>query len=230
MTRRRAVYACDIGSTRGKEPSFAWVRLDPTVTNNPITAYTDIEKLIERIRQDADAEHDIALGFEAPLFIPIPHQAANLSKGRLGEGKYPFSSHIGLAVTTLAIHQSAWILMKLRAFVSSRYKFTTDIDAWVSNNSSPILFCWEAFVSGTAHSKSRSNPHGKDAANAAVYFCQKENNLLSVDLVSAENPFSLIGAAAIWSGWTNDIAWLHKQVLVIKPTHPLPNEIKVLIR
>lgn len=130
MARRRAVYACDVGSTRSSKPTFAWVRLDSTKIQNRITAYSSIEKLLEKLRQDVHESRDIALGFEAPLFIPVPSNASDLSRGRMGERDRPFSSQVGLAVTTLAVHQSVWILMKLRECASGRYMFTTDAGAW----------------------------------------------------------------------------------------------------
>ena len=224
MTRGRVVYACDIGSTRGSKPNFAWVRLNPTKTYSRIQSHSSIEELIDSLEQDVHAACDVALGFEAPLFIPIPNNASDLSKGRVGDEDRPFSNQMGLAVTTLAIHQSAWILMKLHEFAAEKYIFTSNADAWPPASLAPNLFCWEAFVSGAAHSRT----HGEDAATAAVYFCQNETNLPSVNAVSAENLFSLINAAAIWSGWISDTSYLHKPVLALRPTKPLPDDISVV--
>lgn len=223
---KRAVYACDIGSTRGSKPTFAWVRLDPASTVSQISAYSSIEGLLNRLAQDIHAQCDIALGFEAPLFIPVPQNASDLSRGRIGEKDRPFSSYVGLAVTALAMHQCAWILSKLRVLATVEYVFTTNIDSWLPSSSTRNLFCWEAFISGTAHGKT----HGHDAATAATYFCRNESNLRAVNAVTAENPFSLISAAAIWSGWTNDTAYLHKPVLVLRPTESLPVNIMVVTR
>jgi len=223
MVIGRVVYACDVGSTRGSAPRFSWVRLEPTRLNGRISAYSSLPALIDSIGQDMEKGHNIALGFEAPLFIPVPRDVSDLSRGRVGEGNRPFSSQAGLAVATLAIHQAAWILMMLRSFKNTGHVFTSAIESWPPLGATRTLFCWEAFVSGQAHSDS----HARDAANAAYYFCQHEVDLANVNAVTGENPFSLISAVAIWSGWTNDIASLHKPTLVLKPTHGLPHDIVV---
>jgi len=94
------------------------------------------------------------------------------------------------------------------------------MDLWPPSVSG-VLFFWEAFVSGTAHSDSGV----RDAATAARYFLENENNLQRVNAISAEDPLSLIGAAAIWSGWVNNPSYLHKPVLVLKPNEPFDGRI-----
>ena len=74
-----------------------------------------------------------------------------------------------------------------------------------------MLFCWEAFVSGRAH----SDTHVYDAATAATCFSLNERNLAQANAVTAERPLSLIGTVALWSGWTDDLAILHNSTLVI---------------
>ena len=80
MARTRVVYACDIGSTRGSQPNFAWVRLELMRSYNRISAYSSMPGLIDALGQDMRRGYDIALGFEVPRFIPIPRDASELSK------------------------------------------------------------------------------------------------------------------------------------------------------
>lgn len=61
-------YACDIGSV--KSGAFAWARNSSAETTP--TASQDIDRLIEYIVEDAKEGKTIALGFEAPLFMPVP--------------------------------------------------------------------------------------------------------------------------------------------------------------
>lgn len=221
---RRVIYACDVGTTRparkGRQnrilgAAFAWARLipeDPTV----VRVSQDIERLVIEVGNDMQAGKSVALGFEAPLFIPVPNSAENLSRRREGEKDRALSAPAGLAVTALAVHQAAWILATLRRTCKGEGAFTTDWKAWPPTIEKQMLFCWEAFVSGKAH----SDLHVYDAATAATCFSLNERNLDQANAVTAERPLSLIGTAALWSGWTNDLAVLHSPSLVIMPAEP----------
>ena len=102
----RVIYACDVGSVRAE--SFAWARVLPG-NSNP-TASFDIDGLITSLRQDAESGMSIALGFESPIFMPIPESSEKLNKGRNSEGNRSMFASAGVYVTTLGIHESAWIL------------------------------------------------------------------------------------------------------------------------
>ena len=214
---RRVIYTCDVGTTRQgrKGPAFAWAKIlpqDPT----RVRVSQDIERLVTDIGTEIQGGKSVALGFEAPLFIPIPSSAGNLSRGRVGERDRSFAAPAGLAVTTLAVHQAAWILSSLRIACNQGCIFTTDWKAWPPSGEQQMLFCWEAFVSGKAH----SDTHVNDAATAGTAFLFHERNLDQANAVTAERPISLIGAAALWSGWTDDLAILHSPALVIMPSEP----------
>ena len=87
-----------------------------------------------------------------------------------------------------------------------------------------MLFIWEAFVSGPAH----STEHVRDAATASIAFAKAQGSLSAANAVSAATPISLIGAVAMWSGWTEDVDVLHHPTLVIKPNEPYTGPIGVL--
>lgn len=64
----RAVYAIDVGKTR--EPAnFAWARVEPENATEVIGSH-DIQVLVCKLVHDLDRGYSVALGFEAPLFIP----------------------------------------------------------------------------------------------------------------------------------------------------------------
>ncbi len=92
MGQMRIIYACDVGSTKaakakGRLQSFAWARLDPE--DGAIGVSRCIENLIHYIGCDVKRGYSVSLGFEAPLFIPVPEDRKDLSKGREGEGNRP---------------------------------------------------------------------------------------------------------------------------------------------
>lgn len=220
----RSIYACDVGSTRTppagrrnriRGVAFAWARvssLEPT----RVCVSQDIERLARSIGDDLTSGQSVALGFEAPLFFPVPQAAERLSRGRENERSRAFSAPAGLAVAALAVHQAAWLLRELFSRCGQTCEFSVDWTKWPPKGEKPLLFCWEAFVSGSAH----SDTHVYDAATAATAFVAAESDLASANAVTAERPISLIGAVALWSGWTTDVKTLRGSTLVIKPDVP----------
>jgi hypothetical protein len=216
----RVIYAADVGSTRSdgqgrRSSGFGWARQSSTGT---IEGDSSIEYLARCLCTDLAAGRRVALGVEAPAFVPVPSSADRLCRGRAGEGNRSCASQMGLAVTALGLHQAAWILDRVRVELGQGGhdrlpRFSQRPDDWLSPT--PIFFCWEAFVSGEAH----SDDHIRDAATAVVGFAAAEHDLGSATSVSAERPLSVLGAAALWSGWTNDLAELHETTVVIRPRH-----------
>jgi hypothetical protein len=224
---KRVIYACDIGSTLYQKkrggPAFGWARLNSNEGTKSIRGSSDIQQLIEQLQLDIEAGYSVSLGFESPLFIPIPDNPEELSKKRAGDGDRSWSAPAGAAVTTLGIHQSAWILNRLHESSSCKCEFTLDWKRWPPKSYQHILFCWEAFVSGKAHSAHDM----RDAATAVVFFFDNERNLQLENAVKAEKPISLIGAVALWSGWTSDLTYLHNSTtLVLKPSSVFEGEIQ----
>lgn len=202
------IYACDIGSII--QDSFAWVRVIP---GRDPSASNDINILVESLLQDIDNGMNIALGFESPLFMPIPTNSQGLNHGRQGEGCFSMFAQAGLAVTTIGIQQISWILNKLKG---KNLLYTLKHNEWLIAQK-PTLLLWEAFVAGNPHAAPGN--HQGDAATAAVYFLDNMNNLNEINAVYAENPLSLVHATALWAGLANDTERLHSNCLVLKPQH-----------
>jgi len=217
------IYACDVGSTRtdGKRRAgsgFGWacVSSDPEAVD---ADHGSIEAMADTIGRDLHQGRSVALGFECPLFIPLPRAAAHLCTGRTGEGNRSFAAPAGLAVTTLGLQQATWLLKQLAGYRGSVH-FTLDPRDWPPGERQ-VLFCWEAFVSGKAH----SDTHTGDALTAVRAFSQiadlaavqdVEVHPKNVDPANVEL-LSLIGMAAVWSGWSTDMADLRRPCVVIKP-------------
>lgn len=128
-----------------------------------------------------------------------------MSRGRDGERDRSWSAPAGAAVTTLGLHQAAWILRAAFAVAGSTHDFTTDWNRWPGDGR-PLFFCWEAFVSRAAHCP-QNNPV-QDAATAVSEFAGNEAALNAANAVTANPRLSLIHAAALWSGWSTIAAHL----------------------
>jgi len=124
-------------------------------------------------------------------------------------------------VTTLACHQAAYIFKQLSDFQSG-YELTLDSEVWVRERKQRLLV-WEAFVSEGAHAK--DDDHKRDAATAAVFFRENRQGLQSQNAVSTSSPLSVVGAAALWSGWCKDTDVLERDCLVLRPIQPYDGEI-----
>ena len=205
------IYAIDVGSTiPGRNGiAFAWSGVDDDACE--VCTGSCPEKLATEIATRIIAGESVALGIEAPLFIPVPDDKANLSKGRVNERDRSWAAPAGGYVTALAVHQCAWLLRELYGKCAQHCRLSADPKAWYGRKlGRPVIFCWEAFVSGPAHSG-----HAEDARTAAMYFHAHQLNLASA--VTAENPLSLFGAAVLWSGWSEDSGWLKQAMVVLRP-------------
>jgi hypothetical protein len=219
------IYAVDVGSTlNGRNGvAFAWAKV-PLSGGQPNTSIDPVE-LANSVASDLSSGRSVALGLEAPLFIPVPADVNRLSRGRENEGDRSWAAPAGGYVAALALHQGAWLLARIRAECNkckcSEFELSVDPARWLSDKGAQlVLFCWEAFVSGEAH-----KDHRRDAATAAMYFHAHQAELITA--VTAENPLSLFGCAVLWSGWSTDLTLLHRSLLVLRPDLPWIGELGV---
>jgi hypothetical protein len=170
--------------------------------------------MVSRIASDAKKGMSVALGVEAPCFIPVPYDVGELSRGRKGETNRAWSASAGAYVATLGLHQMAWVLRRLYAEFGETHMLTTDWSLWLESKR-PILLLWEAFVSGRAHS--HPDDPRRDAATAVHEFSRHEDNLATTNAVTCPSRICIAHAAALWSGWSSDISGLHEAMLVVRP-------------
>ena len=213
MPRRRTIYACDCGSPR--RGNFAWAVVSP---DGPPQGSDDINCLVEYLVRDLNAGHSVALGFEAPLFVPVPGAVDDIGRARQGEGNRPFSAGAGCGALVVGLQEVAWVLRGVRHQLAQErpVHFSASVTDWPPPDSPQTLFLWEAFVSGCAHSEE----HVRDAATAGMEFLAQEQTLADANAVTAQFPLSLVHAAALWAGWSNDTNSLHAPALVIMPQAP----------
>ena len=177
-------------------------------------ASRDIDALALSLVKDLNDSFSVALGFECPLFMPVPGESDRLNCGRQGEGNRSIFAPAGAAVATLGLHEAAWVLRQIRDRVPLPHLSTRSTGARGRPEGEALhLLVWEAFVSGTAHGDS----HERDAATAAVFFRANEQDLNAVNAVTANQSLSMVHAAALWAGLANDLDRLHQACLVLKP-------------
>jgi alkylated DNA nucleotide flippase Atl1 len=149
-----------------------------------------------------------------PFSRPSTRDPRRLGAARPGEGNRPFSGGPGTAALVTGLVQTAWILRSLRERRPGAVAFL-DWDEFTGVGRG--LYLWEAFVTG----KAKAASHVDDALIAATTFCDSLPDPQAANAVEAERPLSLVGAALLWSGWSQEAALLHKPCLVIKASAPV---------
>lgn len=209
---RVAVYAVDVGSVSQKK--LGWARAYGPDGRVDIEAEeTDIERLAAEVATDLAGGWPVALGFECPLYVPVPPDPLRLGKARSGEGNRAWSAGAGTGALATGLVEAAWLL---RALTEQAAPFETHL-AWERFVSAGRgLFLWEAFVSA----KAKANSHYGDAGVAVERFIELLPDPALADEIDAESPLSLIAAAAIWSGCLDGTDALRQKCLVVKAAAP----------
>jgi len=152
----------------------------------------------------------VALGFECPLFVPLYADEMRLTNARPGEGSRPWSAGAGCGALATGIVQSTWVLQEIRGLLVAPLAAYCDWENFDQSGSG--LLIWEAFVSGIG----KAEGHVADARAAAVAFAAAMPDPRKLNVVQCESPvISLIGAALIRSGWSDDQSLLWQPCLVI---------------
>ena len=214
---RLAVACADIGSI--KKQNFGWASLcgDREGSGN------SIHKLAHEIAAFLAEGHKVALGFECPLWVPVPEDPARLTAGRAVDGNRPWSAGAGTGVLATGLTETAWILREIhRQLTDDGISPPQAFLGWSKfADANTGLFLWEAFVTGdakAANSDASTDVHAADAMIACKEFVARLPNLTSKDLSESSHPVrSLIGAALLWSDWSRDLSLLRDKCLVVKP-------------
>jgi hypothetical protein len=193
-----SIFAVDVGSPR----TFAWVS-DAGLSGK------DGDTLAAEIARAFASGRRVAVGFECPLFIPVPLEWADIGKPRLCEGNRSWSAGTGATVTIYGLHEIAWILAKLRKITGATTAVFFSPETWLEFHE-PCLLLWEAFVTGA--------DKGRDHADDAERACQAFRQLLQerawhearqVKVAPGALSLNLAALAAEWAGWpvTASAAW-----------------------
>jgi hypothetical protein len=205
------VFCADVGSVRSGR--FGWACGSPPVDDAHQVNPSSPQHLADAVADRLCAGRRVALGFECPMFVPVPEQEERLGAARPGEGNRPWSAGAGSGALATGLVQAAWVLATIRRRCPNATLYL-DWDRFARARSG--LLIWEAFVTATA----KGSSHVDDAKIAVDAFVRsvREHPARpgSCAAVTAERPLSLAGAVAIWSGWLNDPLALHAPTLVIR--------------
>lgn len=138
-----------------------------------------------------------------------------LGAARQGEKNRAWSAGAGTGSLATGMIQACWILAELRRRCASE---RLSVDWQTFREAGRGLFLWEAFVTERA----KASTHVDDAAVAVAHFSETLPDPTLHNAVVAVRPLSLIGLAAVWAGWTQDIELLHTPCLVVKAAVPIP--------
>jgi hypothetical protein len=159
----------------------------------------------------------VALGFEAPQFVPLRDDPMALTAGRRGEfgpgqPTRTFSASTGATVLVTSLVVVPYVLTGLRARVVGGF-VTFDWKRPISEPGELLLF--EAFV--TDQRKDTATRHVEDARLAIADFRRGISDPQSFESsVTSPECLNLLGAALLRTGWSSDLALLSTNCLVVR--------------
>ncbi|PYV21994.1 MAG: hypothetical protein DMG27_19290, partial [Acidobacteria bacterium] len=151
----------------------------------------------------------LALGFEAPMFVPYGRKRRDLDKARKGEGNRAFSASAGACVLTKGLVIVPYILEKLRCSAKAARPTFKRRDRLCERD----LQLFEAFVTNVGEAVS----HEACARLALKRFPKEWEKRASFES-AVEEPctMNLLGAMLLRTGWTDDVTMLSEPCLVVR--------------
>ncbi len=202
------IHCADIGSVR--RGNFGWARLVVDATDSACNTGSDIHSFADALAADINAGHPVAVGFECPLFVPVPDDPNDLTSARPGEGNRAWSAGAGAGSLATGLTETVWILERVRRRLSTPCAVHTK---WKPFQLIGGLFIWEAFVTDTA----KADTHHGDAELAVLGFREALPDPEKQNAIVCGGPVrSLIGGALLQSGWVSDLAWLAEPCVVVR--------------
>lgn len=207
-----SIYCADVGSVA---TNFGWAKVDRDGAF--VDSGRNIDDLVQRVAADLDGGESIALGFECPLWVPLPVESGTLGKARPGESgvgqpSRPWSAGAGLGSLAAGLVQVPWILLGIRSKTPAVDLTGTTIWALFDEGKATV-FLWESMV--TAEAKGES--HVDDARIGALAFRASLPDPLAADACPPDGPvYSLAGAALLRAGWSDDHRLVGEAPLVIR--------------
>lgn len=211
IVKELAIYCADIGSIT---KNFGWARV--SAESEQVDSGTRIDDVAERLSTDIAAGRPVALGFECPLWVPLPTDGLDLGKARpreTGPGRRsrPWSAAAGASALVAGLVQVPWLLEKVRPAAGRERAGTTDWAAFRDEKAG--FFIWEAMVTDSA----KGECHEDDARIGALTFKTALPDPRATDACPPAGPvYSLAGAALLRSGWSTDLQDLKRPCLVIR--------------
>jgi hypothetical protein len=206
--RNLSVAVIDIGSPKKNNLGWAFDGLGKSVGGSNLDECIDVCAQALKVGP-------LAVGFEAPTFVPVRSKPETLTDARIGECasgvNRPFSAGAGAAVLVTSLVIVPYVLSKLRNLVPNA-RATLD---WQSPLEGNTLLLFEAFV--TNQRKTDDLRHIVDAQQAIAAF---QRGMLDPTAfqssVSDTVCLNLVSAALLRAEWTKDIGLLSQPCLVVK--------------
>lgn len=211
------IAAIDIGSPKKTkkhpEGKIGWA-LSPELG---VTPGHDLDECIWHLAK-ALLQGPVALGFEAPMYVPMRDTPEQLTSPRCGEaGKglptRPFSAGPGTCALVTSLVVIPYVLYHLKTLAVDA-RATLD---WRESFTAPgQLLLYEAFVTNQKNSARERDQ--MDAALAVAAFNVKLNSGLAqaASDMGTERCFNLLGAMMLRTGWTKELSVLEQECLVVK--------------
>jgi hypothetical protein len=201
-----AVLALDVGSLA----NIGWWRMSGSAANGG----RDIQGFVEAAVLELNSARPVAIGFEAPLFIPSPSSVDGLARQRIGEAGRPWCAGAGSGALALGVQQASYVLEAIRSRTNRSLRVGFDPAALTRGELD--LCIWEAFVSGKAKNPASNDPHVADARSAAEEFHRR----LAAGIVDSDIDdravLNLVAAGIIAAGLTDDVELLKQPCVVVK--------------
>lgn len=197
------IVCADVGSVPNDK--FAWACASGADGRLP-------SEMASHVAEALNAGESVALGFECPLWVPIPGSERELGKARTGEGSRSWSAGAGPGVLATGLVQVCWVVSEVRRLL--RVEPAAFLD-WAEflDSSVPGLLVWEAFVTGTA----KGRTHIDDARLGVKAFQSALPDPRVTTAVTTNCPVhSLAGAALVGAGWSTNLALLEQPCLVMR--------------
>ena len=199
------VVCADLGSV--KRGNFGWFA---RLSEGTVRKGSDIHELANCVAELLDRGKRVALGFEAPMYVPLTDDILTLTSKRRGETNPNWIGGPGASVLATGLVQVPWVLSAVKEKLRRTARATLD---WADFESGPAdLFLWEAFVSGAA----KGSSHIEDAEIAVQAFLNALPNPGSNTEFSDPEVLSLLGTFLLRTGWRVDLSVLSQRCLVVK--------------
>jgi hypothetical protein len=157
-------------------------------------------------------EGALALGFEAPMFVPLHRDSTNLTRGRNGERDRAFTAPAGSAVLVSGLVVVPYVLDKLRARAPTA---TATLDWKTPLDARGHILLFEAFVSHQP--ESNDDRHIRDAKLAIGKFREAMRDPLAFrSAIDEPSCLNLVGAALLRTGRATDLNILSQPCLVVR--------------
>lgn len=203
------VAVIDIGSP--KQGNIGWA-----IVGRKSDCGADLDKCVESLARALEAGL-LALGFEAPMFVPMREEPKALTEARCDEGDRAFSAGPGAAVLVTSTVVAPYVLRRLKKAVPDATA-TLGWHDWPDNAREPKqMLLFEAFV--TNQNRKKDKRHVEDAKLAAEELYPRLKKKRKIEsAVTVDECFSILGAMMLRTGWSSDIGILSESCLVVRPS------------